>query len=88
MNFSELTNSMMIFAFPNSEVSINILSSICRSTADRLSSQKVPVLMFPESFASLNNIPFEKTYTLWAVDTKYSEEYFKYMNFLFHRINK
>jgi hypothetical protein len=86
VNFSELTNSLMIFTFPHTRFPAEGPGGVLSGITEQFPFQKIPTLVFPAKFADDNSIVYEKTYTLWVLDTYHREGYFKYLNSLFRKI--
>jgi hypothetical protein len=43
----------------------------------------MPILLHPAEFAEQANIPVEKHYSLWILNTRYSDKYFGFLEKMF-----
>jgi hypothetical protein len=43
----------------------------------------MPVLMYPVEAVEKMNLPIEKKYCLWILNTRYSDKYFKFIDRMF-----
>lgn len=79
LNFSELTNSITVFAINTTEITNRIIKIAFKIILTELKQKKMPVLFFPEKKAQQLGIDYKKEYNLWVLDPKYSDHYFRYL---------
>ena len=88
LNLSNLTNSIKIFIINPEGLTRNIISCFTNRVSDLFKEEdRVPVLMYPENSTEKLEIPREKSYTLWILNTEASDAYFKYLKTLLKKIN-
>jgi len=56
-----------------------VLSSAISQLAGLFTIDKIPVLVYPESYLESKSVTVEKHYNLWIMDTNYGREYGEYM---------
>ncbi len=79
LNFSELTNSITVFAINITDVTNQIIKTVFKIILAKLKQEKMPVLFFPEKKAQQLGLDYKKEYNLWVLDPKYSDHYFRYL---------
>ena len=88
LNLSNLTNSIKLFIINPEGLSRDIIDNFILEVAELFEGEtRIPVLMYPESSAEDLNIPKEKNYTLWILNTDAGDAYFKYLKTLLKKIN-
>lgn len=88
LNLSNLTNCMHVFVLDQDNLPAETFSSAVAAIVRRLridEAEGFPVLLFPVSYAERQGIAFEKQYDLWVFNTRYSDQYFTYMESLLSR---
>jgi len=85
LNLSNLTNCFHVFILDAKYLPFSVIS-ICLSMLAKYYEQQdeIPVLLYPVSYAQSQAVPYEKIHTLWIMNTQYGDQYFKYMDNLFH----
>lgn len=85
LNLSNLTNCLHVFILDGKDLPINTIY-ICLSMLSKYYEQQdeIPILLYPVSYAQSQSVPYEKIHTLWILSTQYTDQYFKYMDNLFH----
>ncbi len=84
LNMSNLTNCIHVIILDAKDLPINTIY-ICLSMLSKYYEQdEIPVLLYPISYAQSQSVPYEKIHTLWILNTQYTDQYFKYMDNLFH----
>lgn len=76
MNLSDLTNCVNIFVI-DPETPFDILKQSVSMLADLYENHKIPVLLFPLSYARAVGRKYERVYALWALNMEYTDEFFK-----------
>lgn len=80
LNMSDLTNCINVFMIDQEDATRKIVTSVLAQLSGKFSPEKVPVLLFPVSFADDQQIPYEKRYNLWILNTQYSDHYFNFID--------
>lgn len=85
LNLSNLTNCFHVIILDANDLPINTIY-ICLSMLSKYYERQdeIPILLYPISYAQSQSVPDEKIYTLWILNTQYTDQYFKYMDNLFH----
>jgi hypothetical protein len=83
LNLSNLTNCITIFAIETENLTIEILFSAISELSHEYELKRIPVLVYPQTFADSSALPYEKIYNLWVLETQFSDEYFKHLENLF-----
>ncbi|PTL35344.1 pilus assembly protein PilZ [Candidatus Methylomirabilis limnetica] len=85
LNLSNLTNCFHVIILDAKDLPVNIIY-ICLSMLSKYYEQQdeIPVLLYPVSYAQSHSVAYEKIHTLWMLNTQYGDQYFKYMENLFH----
>lgn len=78
LNLSDLTNCMTVCIIDYDCFTKEILKSALATLSKHFTTQNIPILITPSSWAESQNLPSEKTYYLWAFNTKFSKDYVKY----------
>ncbi len=78
LNMSEINNSIKIFIVDPEGINKEILYFFLSMMCVKLDTDSIPVLIYPQSFASDSGIPFEKTYNLWILNMLNLDEYFDF----------
>ncbi|MCF8110540.1 MAG: PilZ domain-containing protein [Desulfobacteraceae bacterium] len=76
LNLSDLTNSISIFVI-DPDTPYEILKQTVSAMEQYYAAAKVPVLVYPLSYAEKNGPAYERIYCLWAMDMEYTDEFFK-----------
>lgn len=80
INMSDLTSSVTVMVLKPSLYSRDLLNRTLGSLSPLFTRKRFPVLLYPAVFADHQAIPYQKTYTLWILDTQYSDHYFAYLD--------
>lgn len=81
LNLSDLLNSIKIIILDPDKLPWAKLSSAINNLSGIFAEEKVPLLIFPASYLSSQNITEEKQYTLWILQLRYaSDDYLIYMD--------
>lgn len=79
INMSDLTSSVTVLVLKENLVRREILTTVLSTVSDLFTRKRFPVLLYPAAYAEKQAIAFQKTYTLWILDTRYSDHYFDYL---------
>jgi hypothetical protein len=83
LNLSDLTNCITAFVIDEDNLTTDILFSTIYGLSNEYDLKKIPLLLYPHSFAESLSIPYEKLYNLWILDTQFSDDYFRHLEYLF-----
>jgi len=81
-NMANLTNCATIIILDEA-IPPAIVDSSFEILSEQYEGNEMPVLIYPGTYAEKESIPFEKMYTLWVMDLRYLDEFFKYCDDLF-----
>jgi hypothetical protein len=84
LNFSNLTNCIHVFVLDSDNLSGTVLCSGLSHLCDYYDESEVAILLYPASYAETLGMR-EKTYNLWAINTRFTDQYLKYVESLFVR---
>lgn len=79
LNMSDLTNSIKVFVIDSFGFRGDTFNMILSLVSAKFGENEIPVLVYPTSYMEKNSLPYEKLYTLFAIDTQYSDEYFRHL---------
>ena len=79
LNMSDLTNCVNVFVLDPEELTRDTLSLALSILFIRFDQEDMPVLIYPLSYAQSQQISYERTYTLWVLDTLHLDKYFGYL---------
>jgi hypothetical protein len=74
LNMSELTNCVNVFVVDPTELNRNTLSLALSILFIRFDQEAMPVLIYPLSYAQTQEIPYERTYTLWTLSMQHTDK--------------
>lgn len=84
LNLSDLTNCIKVFILDAEDLDQELLRRVLVSVfATNHLPQDMPVLLTPTGFAEQRGIRFEKIYSLWILNTRYSDQYFGFIERIF-----
>ena len=81
LNLSDLTNCINVFVL-DEQTPYEVLQHSISMLWQYYSASKVPVLIYPVSYAHQSGRSFDRVYRLWAMDMQYTDEFFKNYNAL------
>ncbi len=79
INLSELLNCIKIVITDPGGLPWQILSTAIDQLAGIYQVDKIPILIYPTSYAEAGNVLSEKQYNLWILDVHFGNEYLAYM---------
>lgn len=85
LNLSDLTHCIKVFVVDSLNLDKAVLLSALREVFEQLRLREMPVLIYPSVFADNTGIDYEKIYNLWIIDIQFSDQYFGFIDKLFHR---
>jgi hypothetical protein len=68
LNLSELLNGVKIIVSEPDKVPWDILSLAIQRVLDNSHVDKIPLMIYPQDYAEIHNVPVEKHYYLWILD--------------------
>ncbi|NNK86170.1 MAG: hypothetical protein HKO91_11535 [Desulfobacterales bacterium] len=80
LNLSDLTSCINIIILDSMDLSREVLHKTLLVITEILKRQEISVLLYPVSYAEKELIPYEKIYTMWIMNLKYTDSYFKYID--------
>jgi len=85
LNLSNLTNCVHVFITDPQNLEPEVLFSALGNLRRYFRDTKIPILVYPEGYMVERNLPYEKTYTLWALSMEATDDYFKALEAIFKR---
>ena len=85
LNLSNVTNCIHVFILNSDNLPCNMLYSSLSKLSPYYEQDKIPILLYPVSYAESQSISYEKIYNLWAINTQYTDHYLKYIESIFTR---
>lgn len=79
LNLSELLNGVKILVLDTEGLSWDVLDSALSQLTGIFRIERVPLLIYPASYADSHGVPWEKRYLLWIMDVQYGKDYVEYM---------
>jgi hypothetical protein len=80
LNLSDLTSCINIIVFDSRDLSKEVLYQTLLVLTDIVKRREISVLLYPVAYAERELIPYEKIYTMWIMNLKYTDSYFKYID--------
>jgi len=80
LNLSELLNSIKVMITNPEDLPWDVLSTAISQLLGQYHMKKVPVLFYPTEYVETHNVPYEKLYHLWILNTRYGDEYMKFVH--------
>jgi hypothetical protein len=77
-NLSELLNSVTIMVIDPENTPWELLSLAVEQLTPYYKLDKIPLLIYPPVYVEVKNIPYEKQYQLWILDTNYINEFMQF----------
>ena len=88
LNMSDLTNCIHVIVLDSGDLPYHILNSTLCMLSRYYENNEVPVLLYPVSYTESQSIAYEKIYNLWVLNMQHTDQYFKFMEDLFSRVQK
>ena len=86
-NMADLTNCVTLVVLDESVPAELIRLALARA-ALHYEGGEMPVLSYPMSYVEKESLPCDKSYLLWILNLRYSDEYFEYCDGLFRSVKK
>jgi hypothetical protein len=74
LNMSDLTNCVNVFVLDQEELTRDTLSLALSILFIRFNQESMPVLIYPQSYADMRQISYERTYTLWVLSMLHTDK--------------
>lgn len=87
LNMSELTNCVKLIILDRDKLTLNSIYTMLSIISVKFNWPEFPVLLFNLNYTEQYNIVYQNIYTLFIIDTQFSDPYFKYLNNLFKFTN-
>ncbi len=87
LNLSDLTNCIKIFIIDSQDLSRDIVYTMISQVVTHFKRSEIPALVYPVETVEQLNIPYEKTYNLWVLNTQFGDSYYKYLNRLLRTLH-
>lgn len=85
LNLSNLTSCMHVLVLEPERLPASVLLSALDVLRGPYGDDNPPVLVYPEEYLDRHSVPHEKKYTLWVLNTAYSDAYFESVRGTFRR---
>ena len=79
LNLSELLNGIKIIVTDPYDLPWDILASAVDQLTSVYEVDSIPLLVYPHTYLEESNVPYEKQYYMWIMDTQYGGRYLEYM---------
>jgi len=79
LNLSELLNGIKIIVTDPYTLQWETLSRAIDQLTDIYKVDSIPILVYPHTYLENNDVPYEKQYYMWIMDTQYGADYLEYM---------
>ena len=86
-NLSNLTNCIKFIVVDPEGLSGDIFKKVIFKLNEKYPFEELTVLVNPVSFAETIQLPFEKIYNMWIMNTRFSDPYFRYLKRLLKHIH-
>jgi hypothetical protein len=77
LNMSELTNCIHTIILDDDDFPCGTLSMMWSLLSKYYSSDEIPILLYPASYADKNKFDYENIYNLWILNMHYTDSYFR-----------
>lgn len=86
-NLSNLTNCIKFIVVDPEQLSGDIFKKVIFKLNEKFPFEELTVLVNPVSFAEAIQLPYEKIYNMWIMNTRFSDPYFRYLKRLLRHVN-
>jgi hypothetical protein len=86
-NLSNLTNCIKFIVVDPEGLSGDIFKKVIFKLNEKYPFEELTVLVNPVSFAETIQLPFEKIYNMWIMNTRFSDPYFRYLKRLLKHVH-
>lgn len=84
LNLSNLTNCIKFIVMDREGLTKEVVSNVVQHIYNEIGLEELTVLVYPVAFADAIQLPYEKVYNMWVMNTRFSDPYFRYL----HRLLK
>ncbi len=86
LNLSNLTNCIKFIVVDPEKLTGDIFKKVIFKLNEKFPFQELTVLVNPVSFAEAIQLPYEKIYNMWIMNTRFSDPYFRYLERLLKHV--
>ncbi len=86
-NLSNLTNCIKFIVVDPEKLTGDIFKKVVFKLNEQFPFEELTVLVNPVSFAEAIQLPYEKIYNMWIMNTRFSDPYFRYLKRLLKHIH-
>ncbi len=86
LNLSNLTNCIKFIVVDPDKLTGDIFRKVIFRLNEKFPFEEITVLVNPVSFTEAIQLPYEKIYNMWIMDTRFSDPYFRYLNHLLKHV--
>lgn len=79
LNLSELLNGVKIIITEPADTPWDILSTAAQALIEKCHVENPALTIFPHSYLEKGEIPYEKQYLLWIINSQYGRDFIEYM---------
>lgn len=85
-NLSNLTNCIKFIVVDREGLTGDVFKKVIFKLNEEFPFEELTVLVNPVSFAEAIQLPYEKTYNMWVMNTRFSDPYFRYLKRLLKHV--
>jgi hypothetical protein len=86
LNLSNLTNCIKFIVVDPEKLTGDIFKKVIFKLNEKFPFEELTVLVNPVSFAEAIQLPYEKIYNMWIMNTRFSDPYFRYLERLLKHV--
>jgi hypothetical protein len=86
LNLSNLTNCIKFIVVDPQKLTGDIFKNVIFKLNEKFPFEELTVLVNPVSFAEAIQLPYEKIYNMWIMNTRFSDPYFHYLERLLKHV--
>ena len=87
LNLSDITNSIHVFVTDVNDLTEHVLEETLSVLSQNFEQTDIPVLVFPDTYASLHGLNYEKIYCLWVMHLQHIDYYYRYLSRFFSKVS-
>ncbi len=88
LNLSNFTSCTKVIVLDGEDLPGGILSAALARVSATYEENGMPVLLYPVHYAERTGIPYEKIYTMWTLNLRYLDHYFRFCAELFRQSDR
>lgn len=82
LNMNDLTNTLQIIVLDPDDLPRNILFLVISFLSERTRQNEISVLLYPSRYTEDQAITINRKYTLWVLNTLFSDKYYKHIDLM------